>query len=297
MTQFPASPFWRKLSGSEPLDPNTAAIVARFATDMGNQLYFGAQDSWSHPIYNGCATEYPELTVKIRQWGNCNGAKIRLATTARPEGMASMDSSGNITLVSWGDGHLSVQEKDGYQYDFWQVRRIGGGIIESESCNRTLLNGNGFGGGSVLNHALGLGDIRGQDLVAGIISQGLFAITRKSNGQRNTTEFGPGGSGSNSGFVKDRPAIGQRMAYRITDAQISAKYLQPWQRTIAKRFRDHGIVFGDTGGGCLKGESRLPWITTGQLAPLVEFGKQMGNGGNFQMPIDWSKVVVIKNGA
>jgi hypothetical protein len=265
--------------------PNSANIVAA-ALQWGNPGNMvdaaGATNDWAHPTYYAQPTD-PVFTLKPLAGSQVlNGMQINIPDAAKP--------------AAGGDGHMTVVEPDGWEYDFWQVQSKpqGGGTLTFNGGGRTRVDGDGLGSfGTAAGFGNLAGMIRAQELAAGHIDHALFIVVKCTG---PATSYGYGvhlsTSSSNGSYVypashgastcgstdPNLPPAGARFQLAMSDAQIAALAVPQWQKTILTALAHYGGYVGDTGGsgfGFMFEDSTM-YTSLGKADPLAQFAQANG---------------------
>jgi hypothetical protein len=279
------SPFNRWVSTSA-VHPRSAAIVRKVLSwgTPGNLMTIGPDPTsdYGHPTYYAQPSD-PLYTLHATGYSpTVNGMQIRIPSTARAAGGA--------------DGHMTVVEPDGWEYDFWEVtsKPIGGGTMTFSLGGRTRIDRSGLASNATAARFGNLaGPIRAQELSAGVIHHALFVVVRCAT---SATTFGYGtklDGSSKSAFVypamaggtrcsstdnTDAPPLGARFQLNMTDQQIDALGMPAWKRGILIALAHYGGYVGDTGGpgfGLLL-ESSAMYTSLGYVDPLATLGRTLG---------------------
>lgn len=283
---------WRPYAASSPFNtpaagaavhPNSAAYVKKILSwGKPGTLVAGVADTtkdYAHPTYFAQPTD-PVYTLHATSTKNAiEGLKIRIPSAARP-------AAGN-------DGHMTVVQPDGWEYDFWRVssKPAGGGTLTFSIGGRTRIDGSGLDSrATASNFGNMAGSIRGAELAAGKINHALFVVLRCTSG---TTSFGygtkPAPGGGQSAYVypashggascdNAAPPMGARLKLDMSDAQISALAVPAWKKTILRALATYGGYVGDTGGSgfAFQFESGSGYTSFGAADPLVTYAKSIG---------------------
>ena len=309
---------WRPYAASSPLNqpvanaavhPRSAAIVGKVLSWGSPQNLFagsaGTTSDYAHPTYYAQPTD-PLFTLHATESRNAiEGTRIRIPDAARPAGGS--------------DGHMTVVQPDGWEYDFWQVQSKpkGGGTLTFAIGGRIRIDGDGLRAPATASNFGNLGGIiRAQELAAGHIDHALFLVVKCTT---TSTSFGYGtvasdgdpayvypathaGSSCGSSDDADAPPMGARFQLAMSDAQIDALNVPAWKKTIARALAHYGGYVGDTGGEgfALQFESSTMYTSLGTGDPLVAFAQQNGispNGGlypfNLSNGIDWARYLRV----
>jgi hypothetical protein len=300
-----SSPF-NQLATAAAVHPNSAAMVkAALQWGLpGNMVdAAGATNDWAHPTYYAQPTD-PVFTLKALGTPNgTSGMQIRIPDRARP--------------AAGGDGHMTVVEPDGWEYDFWQVKSKpqGGGVMTYTGGGRTRIDGDGLHSGATAALFGNLaGMIRAQELAAGHIDHALFMVLKCTT---TTTGFGYGtarASSSGGAFVypafhggaacsdPNLPPLGARFRLAMSDAQIAALSVPSWKKTILTALAHYGGYVGDTGGSGIgfMFESSTMYTSLGYADPLAAFAKASGVGTwngqyvfNVGSGVDWARYLRV----
>ena len=281
-----ASPFNQRLPSRMYLVRNSARIVRR-TLRMGpiTGLNAGVADTrsdWAHPTYWARASD-PRYRVRCLQYAchSIEGHHIHIPRAARPAG--------------GGDGHLTVVQPDGWEYDFWQARRSRrDGVLRVSGGGRTHIAGDGLAGHPNANAArwgLMAGMIRARELLAGRIDHALVVAVGCSNG---TWVYPAAGRAARcrSGH-HDAPAAGQRFWLQMTDAEIAGLHAPLWKKTILRALARYGAFVGDTGGNealSFSFESGSTFTSFGLPDPVLIFARRISwavrfSGGRYRFDL------------
>jgi hypothetical protein len=301
---------WRPYASSSPFNQTTdgAAVHPRSAqivqqvTSWGSPSNLlvgtaGTSSDYSHPTYYAQPDD-PIFTLHATQTkGAIEGQRIRIPDRARPAGGS--------------DGHMTVVEPDGWEYDFWQVhsKPQGGGTLTYSIGGRIPIGGSGLDSEATASNFGNLaGMIRAQELAAGEINHALFIVLKCTS---TSTAFGYGAKRDDdeaayvypathggSGCSGDAPPMGARFQLDLSDAQIDALAVPAWKKTIFRALARYGGYVGDTGGDGfgLMFESSAMYTSFGASDPLVDFANQSGIAPwqgiysfNLASGLDWSQ--------
>jgi len=276
-----SSPFNQSALGAQVV-PSSAGIVSSVLQwgNPGNLVdAAGATNDWAHPTYYAQPTD-PIFTLKpLKGSMVLNGLQIRIPNDAKP--------------AAGGDGHMTVVEPDGWEYDFWQVQSkpLGGGTLTFNGGGRTRIDGDGRGSfGTAAGFGNLAGMIRAQELAAGHIDHALFIVVKCAG---KATNYGYGvtqsSNTSDSAYVypathgastcgstdPNLPPAGARFRLAMSDAQIAALPGPQWQKTILTALAHYGGYVGDTGGSGFNFmfEDSTMYTSFGQPDPLAAFAK------------------------
>ena len=302
------SPFNTSAIGQQ-VHPNSQAIVDEVLSlgNIGN-LVAGTADTandWGHPTYYAQPTD-PVFRLDWTGGGPgaaIDGMQIRIPNAAQPAG--------------GGDGHMTVVEPDGWEYDFWRVgsKPDGGGTMTFAGGGRTRIDGDGLNSGATAANFGNLaGVIRAQELAAGRINHALFIVvkcvasgTSFGYGTRTTASSSavyPASHGASpcATDTGDLPPVGARFELAMSDAQIQALPVPTWKKTILTALAHYGGYIGDTGGPgfAFQFESGSTYTSFGVTDPLVTFAKANGlsayNGTyafNMADGVDWRRYLRV----
>jgi hypothetical protein len=263
--------------------PESAAIVQKVLSwGLPGNLVAGTAETsndWSHPTYYARSTD-PVYTLHATEpWGAnpLDGMQIPIPERAKPAG--------------GGDGHMTVIEPDGWEYDFWRATtpQPGGGTYDFAWGGRTRIDGSGLGSAGT---AAGFGNLAGMirepELAAGKINHALFIVlkcvakgtsfgygTTASSASSYVYPATHGGSVCPSGET-NAPPLGAHFVLAMSDAQIQALAVPSWKKTILTALARYGGYVGDTGGPgfCLMFESSSTYTALGLPDPLVTFAQE-----------------------
>jgi hypothetical protein len=304
-----SSPFNRSTSG-QVVHPNSADIVAKTLSlgNIGNLVAgnAGTTSDYGHPTYYAQPTD-PLFTLEWTGGGPgaaIDGMQIRIPNAARP--------------AAGADGHMTVVEPDGWEYDFWRVgtKPQGGGTMTFAGGGRTRIDGSGLNSGATASNFGNLaGVIRAQELMAGRIDHALFIVVECT---AKGTDFGYGTRTTSNGSMvypashgasacstdsPDLPPVGARFQLAMSDAQIQALPVPGWKRTILTALAHYGGYVGDTGGPgfAFQFESGSTYTSFGVSDKMVDFAK-IANGVtnydgkyvfNMADDVEWAKYLRV----
>lgn len=317
---------WRPYSAKSPFNqriPKKVRVHARSREYVSQMLQAslpssivggvaGTSSDYAHPTYWAQPSD-PLYTLQPNSsWGDpsIRGQRIRIPSGAKP--------------ALGGDGHMTIVQPDGWEYDFWRAREPSGSVLSYTAGSRIRINGSGLRAGATASDFGNLaGVIRAPELAAGKINHALFLVIRCTS---STTSYGWGarkraGSDNDSAFVypatgggstcggNDGLPMGARLQLAISEKKIKSLHLPVWKRGVLLALKRYGAYVGDTGGpgvGVMI-ESSLTYTSFGRADPLVSFGQSRkgagdrfvsANGGRVQFDIakgvDWqSKLRVV----
>jgi hypothetical protein len=266
------SPFNHRLPRRPQLDPRSDAIVRR-VTGWGEPAELragvaGTRGDWQHPTYYPDGND-PEFEVHCTEsWGRCEveGMRVRIPDAAQP--------------AAGDDGHLTVvDQKSGWEYDFWQVRRKprGGGRLVISWGGRTRIDGDGLGSDANAAHYGSLaGIIRAEEMRRGRIDHALFMLVRCDSGRKVYPARGLGLACERSAGA---PSQGTRFQLDLSPAEIAGLPGPEWKKTILRAMAEYGLYVGDTTGGTpwnIWFESAATYTSFGRQDPMVAFARGAG---------------------
>lgn len=289
------------LPASPAVDPNSAALVTAFnAHGAPLDKCAGCANDYDHPIYWAKANDPTYTLTGCGYSGALNGNRIHALSGMLPGGGT--------------DGHVAVMDQStNIEWDFWQAtiddaaRTIGGhacGRLSLQGDARIAVSGGSDGdGANAANTALYTGQIRGVELMAGVIQHAIAVDASCTNG----THVYPASGNALGGCASD-PADGQFFQLTYSDAQIDALAVAAWKKVVLHAMHQYGFYIDDTGSGAhsfaLHFESDKMYQAYGYEDPLVTYAKQhVGqdiylSGGAYYYQIgtvvDWTRVQVIQ---
>jgi hypothetical protein len=248
----------------------------------------GTSDDYAHPTYWAQRSD-PVYTLRpTTDWGHpeLRGDRIRIPRGAR--------------AALGGDGHMTVVQPNGWEYDFWQAREIGdrdGGILRYSAGAKLRVDGPGTDGGATASDFGNLaGIIRAPELAAGRIDHALFVVIRCA---ASGTRFGFGtrrlrneddsafvypatGGGSPCDDGAEVPPMGARLQLAMSEAELDALPVPAWKRGVLRALARYGAYVGDTGGPGvgLQIESSLTYMVFGRPDPLVQLAQRQEAAGD-----------------
>jgi len=304
------SPFNRLIDRADTVHPRSATIVRQILSwGRPSDLLAGIADTsqdYDRPIYFARSDDPIYTLVPTRPWGRnpIAGMRIRVPRGARAAGGS--------------DGHLTVIQPDGMEYDLWQARRKPprGGRLHFGWGGRLRIDGDGRGSGATASEfGSAAGIIRSYELQAGQIDHALALVVRCTG---NDLGFGFGviparrhdqgsafvypaskGATACTGTSAGAPPTGARFRLNLGDEEIIRLPVPRWKKAILRALAHYGAYVADTGGagfGFLA-ESGSSYTSFGRVDPMVEFARQAGlprrDDGVYVMDIasgiDWER--------
>lgn len=251
----PESPFNRTIPARPRLAPESTAIVRRMAsrgwhfTDSGARGRFEFQAANPDSPYDGSTPIYwsqpsdPSATIHCTKlWGRCPLEGIRVKIPARARAAAS------------SDGHMAVvDQRSGWEYDFWQPQRPRHGTLMTSWGGRTRIGpgqGDGLDGDATASDvALLAGTIRAPELAAGSIEHALAVSVPCTSGAvvwpARADDLPCARLGRSN---VDAPPMGAHLQLDMTAEQIAATGAPAWQRAIMRTMVRYGMFVVDTNG-------------------------------------------------
>lgn len=269
---FADSSPWNQTVRDKPIHPNSQAIINQILDGLpgvndqqgqpsrptANVIAFSAGACWNqwdyeHPVFWAKDTD-PLKTIT----GNSSvtGQKIRVPANAW--------SSQHPPPSGGGDSIASIVQPDGTGYDFWRAT-FGPTEVHTEWGEKVdnYLTGDGIGGITLGDFAVGAGVLRPHEFVEGLIPHAVFLVTFNFSGWQ------PGLSGNQPFRYLNHPNVpkmGTRLRLELTDTEIAA--LPAHLRPLATACRDYGLITGDTGGGGLHADNsdKAAWDAAGKAS-------------------------------
>jgi hypothetical protein len=304
------SPFNQPIpAGTKAVANSPALMSATLASGPPDHLTAGVaqtSDDWGHPTFYARGDD-PVFTLRTTAGygpNPLNGARIHIPEAARPAG--------------GGDGHMTIVQPDGWEYDLWQVKSkpAGGGTLTFSWGGRLRIDGSGLAhGGTASKFGNLAGIIRAPELAAGRIDHALFIVLR-CTGTGNSYGYGvrqresdegsyvypavAGGAPCRSGA--QAPPMGARLRLAMSETQILALGLPRWQTAILTALARYGGYVGDTGGDGIgmMFESSTTYTSLGRPDPLVAIAKANGlpsYGGRYGFDVakgvDWARYLEV----
>lgn len=277
----PRSPWNQRLPANPQLTGNSAGVVA-FNLNAGStqgsieNLGIGFADEsndYFHPIYFGKPTD---PTYRVHCYGfqpgdRCamEGWYIHIPAGAQPAGGT--------------DHHMAVIEAYGREYDFWAVDNVGdngnGNEIDAIWGGYTSIFGTGLmqnGSATSTGMALYAGEIRAAELAAGTINHALYLVVPCMSGNIVYPATGTDSlCSSNRSVAAD---AGARFWLDLSDADIDALNLTPYQHAIAIALAHYGAFASDQGNAGLQfqTEAGIMYTSLGLSNPLVTYAQGAG---------------------
>lgn len=246
------------------LYPNSAAIVASLFAGSSLLLPgdWSLSGDYNHAAYLAASTDHL-VTVTCTAYCGVASASFAIPSSARAAG-------GN-------DGHMTIVEPDGTEWDMYQAGSYAGQAAFSVTgLYRTSILGSGQipGGGATSGAALVAGAIRSDELARGVIPHALFASTNCVSG----SYVYPGGSQAAVCTSGTGPPLGARLQLTLSDSQINSLGLPAWEAAILHAMHDYGVYVLDTSGGTSPGylylrfESQTQYAAYGATYPYATMG-------------------------
>lgn len=283
------APFNRRIGRADVVHPASRAISRRVLSwSRPANLVAGTADTrgdWNHPIYFARADDPVHVLVPTAPWGRnpIAGHRIRVPRGARGAGGT--------------DGHLTVVQPDGWEYDLWQAKRVAprGGRLVFGWGGRLRIDGDGRGsGGTASEFGSAAGIIRAAELRAGRIDHALalvvkctasnlgfgFGVAPAPRGDQGSSFVYPaskGATGCTDGS-SDAPPTGARFRLALSERQINRLAVPTWRKAVLRALSRYGAYVTDTGGsgfGFLA-ESSSSYTSFGRPDPMVEFARWAG---------------------
>lgn len=201
------------------------------------------------------------------------------------------------------DHHMGVIETmHGREYDFWAVDKVGdygnGNEIDAIWGGYSNIRGTGLmqnGSATSTGMALYTGEIRAPELAAAHIDHALYLVVPCMSGNIVYPATGTDSiCTSNQSVAAD---AGARFWLDLSDADIDALNLTPYQHAIAMALAHYGAFASDQGNAGLQfqTEAGIMYTSLGLPDPLVSYVQQAGisfNGDRYNLdmglPIDLS---------
>jgi hypothetical protein len=285
------------------VDPNSAGMVSAFnshglPSDKGAAPLGVPYDDYDHPIYWSKAND-PMYTIS----SGCGGAE--LLRGVQFHALTGMQPAGGT------DGHVVVMDQSSNEeYDFWQTNIDDSThTIGATACGRLSISGDarinlsadGYGANAALT-GLYAGQIRGQELSAGVINHAIAVVASCTNGK-----FVYPAQGTAKGGCSSDPPDGQFFQLTYTDSEIDALSVPAWKKTLLHAMHQYGFYVDDTGSGPhsfgLHFESGKTYHAYTSEDPIITYAQQnLGqdvylSGGvyyfNLSNGVDWSRIQAI----
>lgn len=221
-----------------PSNPEVLSNSAEMVTFLGSPQDLWTDGGFDHPWYYAKESD-PLDEIKGVEFGTwANGLKIHIPAVAKP--------------APGSDHHMGVVEKNGEVYDFWSVQKEGpvGGVLEAHGAGYASNFGTSSGvsekedGATASGFNIASGVIRPEELAAGHINHALFIPVYET---RKECHVAPAKGTDGKSTNVNSPCQGQRFYLTDTDAEIEAKSVAPWKKTILKAMHEYGLYVGDSG--------------------------------------------------
>lgn len=258
----------------------SAAMVSTAEQGDDRQVWVPAAGSGydeGHPVYVATAGD-PLVNVHCTTYcSRAYPAQVRIPAKARP--------------ADGGDGHITVVQPDGSEFDTWATTRPAGDwkpgdmltAMNAVTCGN-FSSGSGFlgtdGASTVGDACLAGGLVRATEIKAGAINHALFATVDcattayyvyPANQPFDDQCSGPGTHVPN----------GAHVWLDLDDAQIAALPAQGWEKTILRALHHYGAYVGDSSIGGARAH--------GLIAPFWEDDAQYAAYGTPNPMAVWAK--------
>jgi hypothetical protein len=281
-----SSPFNKPIPPNPALHSRSRQIVERLLSSgppakerVGNQ---GGQD-FGKPIYWGRPSD-PVYTV--RGSDPVEGDRIHIPAGAQP--------------ANGSDGHMTIVQPDGWEYDFWRADPPSGGEVHVSTGRKTRIDGDGIGSGVVEARWGSLaGRVRAPEMQAGQINHALMISVECTDGE---LVWPSANRGSRCGNPADAPSLGDRFQLAMGDGEIAALPVPAWKKTILRALARYGAYVGEQAGvwGLLGFEGGPTYTSFGYPDQMAAFAASVGiksSGGSYSFDIasgvDWNRLRVI----
>lgn len=185
------------------------------------------------------------------------------------------------------DYHLGVIDQTaGKEWAFFKVasKPSGGGTITCEVAGRSDIgdaSGTGFtspapafGFSTQAATTITAGCIRGEELEAGEINHALFGVVNGSS--RSGVHVPPSARTDLYGTETNKIELGNRFVLNLSETQIDALSIAPWEKIVYKALSNYGCIICD-GGGTPGAWVRFQYVSVdsygpfGQTDPLITY--------------------------
>ncbi len=312
-----ASPIWNApLSANPPLDPNSAAIVAKTRSSAalnGSLTASVGSSDWSTAFYFSRSTD---PVYRLHCWRytcpEMEGRVIHIPLRARP----AQSCDGHMAVIDQSSGDASTWRE-------WNFSRAlttqsqscpnGASVGGYANCSTSpctistasggmdyVWSGDGRDGGATAgDFGLAFGQIRPQELEQGSVDHTLLTSISCSGGR-----VYPAGNntGSLCSDTTNAPRMGTRFWLDLSDAEIDAINAPPWRKAVWRAMAHYGMIVADTAGPngnlSLSGEGTEDYRVYGRPDPWAVLARRFGvpsyiSSGNihyvfdFKAGLDW----------
>jgi hypothetical protein len=305
---FSGGAFNTELSATPELAPNSAAVVSHMTSydwTIGNGSGFSL-GAGSRPVFFASASD-PEMNIvctNAEGAGSCtgaNGVNVGGQTIRVPAGLSAASNT---------DGHLTVIEANGDEYDFWEASISGSTLSAGTGSVVNANTGDGLGGqGDAANFALTAGLLRPSELASGVINHALVVTVPCTDANGASVGYSypaTGGWGETCGDYWNEsptgaPLLGQLLRLNMSDAQIAASPAPAWQKTIMTALAHYGAYIEDTDGTYDAGVDVITqdsdsWTDLGETDQWAALATQYGDANgqlssNAPIPVSDMQVV------
>ncbi|GAC1547815.1 MAG: hypothetical protein NVS3B10_11570 [Polyangiales bacterium] len=285
-----ASPFNQAIPRGVKLLPGSRDIVRRVFSDSATfgsgfaDVQFSLKDpinDYGHAVYFSDATDPVYKVHCTEPWGTCalEGREVHIPAKAKPAGgsdhhLGLVDQTGTTEFDLWG-AEIFV---DATGVETSVVRPAGGGVIDTRWGGLLPIDGSGLGGAATAaGFGLLAGQIRPEELAAGVIDHGFFTGMRCGSA---SAVYPATKHDVTCADTTNAPPMGARFFLDYTDDEIAALAVPALNKIVLRAIAKYGIYFGDTGDGAnVMGVGLLDTYTytvMGFPDPMVELAKANG---------------------
>lgn len=253
--------------GSAPSVSSSSSTWMSFYTSNASylplQYGFGetnaASESFGHPMYFSKSTD-PTYTITCTESyasSYCPSGSYHIPSYAVPAGGYAIDYPN--AGYDYNDHHFAVLDQTtNIELDCWRGMSKSGGVFTAHSCSTHSITGNGIHGFETRSgYNLWAGEIREQELIAGIIPHALFLVSPCTNNGVGSTSS----SATYSVYPADQNSgtdtlcsgnqgapYGTWFKLNVTDAQIAALSAPAYKKAVYTALAHYGAYIADNNG-------------------------------------------------
>nr|MDQ6915773.1 hypothetical protein [Actinomycetota bacterium] len=233
--------------GGAPVDPGSAAMVARAIVPYADSANLTNSPDWGIPVFQADGSSQRQSVSCTRYWCNVAVPPFPIPAGARP-------SSGS-------DGHMVVVDSAGGELDTWDTGGSSGGwsagvrtVTSSQGSGLECDRGQTCGRPNAAGFALAAGIVRPEEIAQGHIDHALVITTPYTrSGYVACPALGTDGK------YGDPAALPEGARLQLDPSvNVDGLAIPGWEKTIARALQQYGAYVVDTGGSLsIRAESNV----------------------------------------